>query len=83
MRRLAIVNEFRLWADCPRTACRRSGKCRGEDAECFEERRDELKHAVLRQVVWLLCTTGISSDEFYDYLDEVVADADDVEGLGA
>lgn len=82
MRRLAIANEFRLWKDCARMACRRAGKCRGEDIACFDEQEDALKPAILRLVVWLMCTADISSDEFYDYLDEVTDDADDDDDAG-
>ena len=80
MRRLAIVNEFGLWEDCAREACRRAGKCRGGDAECFDERRGELKRAILQHVVSLLCTANVSSDEFYDYLDEVTEEGDAGDG---
>ena len=38
-RRLALVNEFGLWKDCGREPCRRARKCRGDDAECYDERR--------------------------------------------
>ena len=77
IRRLAIVNEFGLWENCSREACRRAGKCRGDDVDCFDEQRAELKRAILQHVVWLLCTTRVSSGEFYDYLDEVTADPDE------
>ena len=66
-----------MWEDCPHEACRRARTCRGDDMACFEERRGELKRKVLEEVVLLLCIAGVSSDEFYDYLDEVTDDADD------
>lgn len=70
-RRLAIVHEFELWKECSRETCRRAGKCRGDNAECFDEQRYDLKRKILRLVVWMMCTAEISSEEFYDYLDEV------------
>ncbi len=75
--RLMVANAFDLWADCPNESCRRAGKCRGEDIGCFDERRAELVRKILQHVVALLCIANVSSDEFYDYLDEVTADADD------
>ena len=36
-----------------------------------------MKQRILEYVVWLLCTADISSDAFYDYLDEVTADIED------
>lgn len=79
--RLAIVNEFCLWKECPRPDCRRAGQCSGDNAECFDERREELKRAILRCVVWLMCTANVSQDEFYDYLEEVTG-GDDGMALG-
>ena len=70
-RKLALVNEFTLWKECSREACRRVGKCRGENAECFDEQRYQLKRSILRVAVWMMCTAEVSSEEFYDYLDEV------------
>ena len=75
--RLIVANLFDMWADCPHEPCRRAGKCRGEDVACFDERRPELTRKVLAHVVPLLCIANVSSDEFYDYLDEVTADVDD------
>ncbi len=75
--RLAVANRVRMWADCPHEPCRRARACRGDDMVCVEERRDELKRKVLQEVVWLLCTTGVSSDEFYDYLEEVTSEDDE------
>ena len=66
-----------MWADCPHQACRRARACSGDDMVCVEERRGELKRKILEEVVLLLSTAGVSSNEFYDYLDEVTADADD------
>ena len=79
VRRLSIANEFCMWKQCSRETCRRAERCRGEDVECFDEQRGELKRAILELVIWLMCTADISSNEFYDYLDEVTADADDDE----
>ncbi len=75
-RRLVVVNQFGMWQDCPHDACRRARTCRGEDIECLDERRPELTRRVLQYVVMLLCTAGVSSDAFYDYLDAVTADID-------
>jgi hypothetical protein len=80
-RRLVVVNDFHLWKDCPRAACRRARKCRDDDVACFDERRAALKRQILQFVVMLLCTADISSDEFYDYLDEVTEDTCEDGGL--
>ena len=77
VRRLALVDEFGLWKDCARERCRRAGKCRGEDAECYDEQRDALKQRVLECVIWLLCTADVRSDEFYDYLHDITDDFND------
>ncbi len=74
---LSIANRFRMWADCPHQACRCARACSGDDMVCVEERRGELKRKILEEVVLLLSTAGVSSNEFYDYLDEFTADADD------
>ncbi len=78
---LAIVNEFQMWKECPREACRRTRKCRGDNAECFDERRYELKRKILRYVVWMMCTAEVSSEEFYDYLDEATDEEGEDEGM--
>ncbi len=74
---LVVANRFRMWADCPHQACRRARACSGDDMVCVAERRGELKRKILEEVVLLLATVKVSSDEFYDYLDEVSADADE------
>ena len=78
--RLVIVNRLHMWEDCPHEACRRARACRDDDMACFEERRGELKRKVIEEAVIMLCTAGVSSDEFYDYLDEVADDAEESGG---
>jgi hypothetical protein len=73
---LVVVNRFRMWAECPHQACRRARACRGDDMVCLEERSEELKRKILEEVVLLLCAARVSSDEFYDYLDEITEDAE-------
>ncbi len=77
-RRLAIVNSFEMWADCPREECRRARLCRGADADCFDERRGELKQRMLKLIVMWLVAANISQDEFYDYLEMAGEEADPV-----
>ena len=73
---LLIANRFHMWADCPHQACRRARACSDDDTLCVEERRALLKRKILQEVVLLMATVGVNSDEFYDYLDEVTADED-------
>ena len=76
-REFVVVNALDMWKDCPIAACRRNRTCRGPAMECFTDRADELKRRAIAHAVYFLFTAGVSSDEFYDYLEEGDDEADD------
>ena len=80
-RKFVVVNALDMWKDCPIAACRRKRTCRGREMECFTDRNDELRRRAIAHAVYFLFTAGVSSDEFYDYLEAGDEEADDAAGI--
>jgi hypothetical protein len=80
-RKVLVVGEFEMWRTCPIEACRRAGACRGPEIDCFDDRRAELKQAILATFARWIDIAEITPEEFELYWErEARAAGLDVEG---
>jgi hypothetical protein len=84
-----LVAPLGMWAECPRTICRRARVCRSPVVACFAENPDTVRDLTREWMVEACRLLEFSRDEMLDLAEEVdavdeapdTADAGDADGI--